>query len=242
MKLSRLLLALIASFCFAGENSQKTRWWGKWEVEHYALTAKSEMRIKNVKTDGFEFCLNVQNGAHSGEICDGFAKFTSKNSAIFEEKTYDDKVCKIEFLRQDGEIKVAEGLGCDYFHGARATFDGEYRFKKDIFCVLEGFDDTLLSKLFALVAGDENDKQEEKWSEFLANFSAISYGENLDDFKAEVIESYVPGLANMYRAILMISPDGEIWGAYGNGGEYFTSKKEHKTTTPKTIRKWMSEK
>ncbi|WP_295141010.1 TIR domain-containing protein [uncultured Campylobacter sp.] len=219
------------------------RWWGKWERNSIALSNTGSLLIKDVKQNGFIFDLTVQNGAYLGILENEYAKFISKNEAVFEEGE-----SKIKFVKIKDGIQI-EPINCQNLCGRGAYFDGIYEFQKDIFTFYDDIiDDFVLSKIYALITKDEkhdleNYSPESKWEDFLKCFgSSSAYIDNLDDFKATIIDAFVPGFYSDYAAILMIDDNKEIWGAYSDAEKvyYFTTEQRYKNKIPKTIENWAS--
>lgn len=77
------------------------RWWGSWERDSIVLSNTGSLFIKDVKQNGFIFDLMVQNGAYLGILEDEYAKFTSKNEAVFEEDEN-----KIKFMKTKEGIQI----------------------------------------------------------------------------------------------------------------------------------------
>lgn len=219
------------------------RWWGKWERNSIALSNTGSLLIKDVKQNGFIFDLTVQNGAYLGILENEYAKFISKNEAVFEEGE-----SKIKFVKIKDGIQI-EPINCQNLCGRGAYFDGIYEFQKDIFTFYDDIiDDFVLSKIYALITKDEkhdleNYSPESKWEDFLKCFgSSSAYIDNLDDFKATIVDAFVPGFYSDYAAILMIDDNKEIWGAYSDAEKvyYFTTEQRYKNKIPKTIENWAS--
>lgn len=219
------------------------RWWGKWERNSIALSNTGSLLIKDVKQNGFIFDLTVQNGAYLGILENEYAKFISKNEAVFEEGE-----SKIKFVKIKDGIQI-EPINCQNLCGRGAYFDGIYEFQKDIFTFYDDIiDDFVLSKIYALITKNEkhdleNYSPESKWEDFLKCFgSSSAYIDNLDDFKATIIDAFVPGFYSDYAAILMIDDNKEIWGAYSDAEKvyYFTTEQRCKNKIPKTIENWAS--
>ncbi|WP_462111384.1 toll/interleukin-1 receptor domain-containing protein [Campylobacter concisus] len=217
------------------------RWWGKWERSSIVLSNTGSLLIKDVKQNGFIFDLIVQNGAYLGILENEYAKFISQNEAIFEEGE-----SKIKFVKIKDGIQI-KPINCQNLCGRGAYFDGIYRFQKDIFTFYDDIiDDFVLSKIYALITKDEkldleNYNPESKWKDFLKCFgSSSAYIDNLDDFKATIIDAFAPGFYNEYAAILMLNDNKEIWGAFSDVDKiyYFTTEQRYKNKIPKTIENW----
>lgn len=216
------------------------RWWGSWERDSIVLSNTGSLFIKDVKQNGFIFDLMVQNGAYLGILEDEYAKFTSKNEAVFEEDEN-----KIKFMKTKEGIQI-DPINCQNLCGMGAYFDGIYRFQKDIFTFYDDIiDDFVLSKIYALITKDEkldleNYNPKSKWDDFLKCFGYDTHIDNLDNFKATIIETYAPGLYSDYAAILMINDNKEIWGAFSDVDKiyYFTTEQRYKNKIPKTIENW----
>lgn len=126
------------------------RWWGSWERDSIVLSNTGSLFIKDVKQNGFIFDLMVQNGAYLGILEDEYAKFTSKNEAVFEEDEN-----KIKFMKTKEGIQI-NPINCQNLCGMGVYFDGIYRFQKDIFTFYDDIiDDFVLSKIYALITKDE---------------------------------------------------------------------------------------
>lgn len=216
------------------------RWWGSWERDSIVLSNTGSLFIKDVKQNGFIFDLMVQNGAYLGILEDEYAKFTSKNEAVFEEDEN-----KIKFMKTKEGIQI-DPINCQNLCGMGAYFDGIYRFQKDIFTFYDDIiDDFVLSKIYALITKDEkldleNYNPKSKWDDFLKCFGYDTHIDNLDNFKATIIETYAPGFYSDYAAILMINDNKEIWGAFSDVDKiyYFTTEQRYKNKIPKTIENW----
>ena len=216
------------------------RWWGSWERDSIVLSNTGSLFIKDVKQNGFIFDLMVQNGAYLGILEDEYAKFTSKNEAVFEEDEN-----KITFMKPKEGIQI-DPINCQNLCGMGAYFDGIYRFQKDIFTFYDDIiDDFVLSKIYALITKDEkldleNYNPKSKWDDFLKCFGYDTHIDNLDNFKATIIETYAPGFYSDYAAILMINDNKEIWGAFSDVDKiyYFTTEQRYKNKIPKTIENW----
>ena len=216
------------------------RWWGSWERDSIVLSNTGSLFIKDVKQNGFIFDLMVQNGAYLGILEDEYAKFTSKNEAVFEEDEN-----KIKFMKTKEGIQI-DPINCQNLCGMGAYFDGIYRFQKDIFTFYDDIiDDFILSKIYALITKDEkldleNYNPKSKWDDFLKCFGNDTHIDNLDNFKATIIEIYAPGFYSDYAAILMINDNKEIWGAFSDVDKiyYFTTEQRYKNKIPKTIENW----
>ena len=216
------------------------RWWGNWERDSIVLSNTGSLFIKDVKQNGFIFDLMVQNGAYLGILEDEYAKFTSKNEAVFEEDEN-----KIKFMKTKEGIQI-DPINCQNLCGMGAYFDGIYRFQKDIFTFYDDIiDDFVLSKIYALIIKDEkldleNYNPKSKWDDFLKCFGYDTHIDNLDNFKATIIETYAPGFYSDYAAILMINDNKEIWGAFSDVDKiyYFTTEQRYKNKIPKTIENW----
>ncbi|MBE9870580.1 TIR domain-containing protein [Campylobacter concisus] len=216
------------------------RWWGNWERDSIVLSNTGSLFIKDVKQNGFIFDLMVQNGAYLGILEDEYAKFTSKNEAVFEEDEN-----KIKFMKTKEGIQI-DSINCQNLCGMGAYFDGIYEFQKDIFTFYDDIiDDFVLSKIYALITKDEkldleNYNSKSKWDDFLKCFGYDTHIDNLDNFKATIIETYAPGFYSDYAAILMINDNKEIWGAFSDVDKiyYFTTEQRYKNKIPKTIENW----
>ena len=216
------------------------RWWGSWERDSIVLSNTGSLFIKDVKQNGFIFDLMVQNGAYLGILEDEYAKFTSKNEAVFEEDEN-----KIKFMKTKEGIQI-DPINCQNLCGMGAYFDGIYRFQKDIFTFYDDIiDDFVLSKIYALIIKDEkldleNYNPKSKCDDFLKCFGYDTHIDSLDNFKATIIETYAPGLYSDYAAILMINDNKEIWGAFSDVDKiyYFTTEQRYKNKIPKTIENW----
>ena len=218
------------------------RWWGKWERSSIVLSNTGSLLIKDVKQNGFIFDLIVQNGAYLGILENEYAKFISQNEAIFEEGE-----SKIKFVKIKDGIRI-EPINCQNLCGMGAYFDGIYEFQKDVFTFYDDIiDDFVLSKIYALITKDEkhdleNYSPETKWNDFLKCFGRDIPSDNLDDFKATIIDVFAPGFYNEYAAILMLNDNKEIWGAFCDVDKiyYFTTEQRYKNKIPKTIENWAS--
>jgi len=218
------------------------RWWGKWERNSIVLSNTGSLFIKDVKQNGFIFDLTVQNGAYLGILENEYAKFISKNEAVFEEGE-----SKIKFVKIKDGIQI-EQINCQNLCGIGAYFDGIYEFQKDIFTFYDDIiDDFVLSKIYTLITKDEkhgleNYSPESKWDDFLKCFGYDMPSDNLDNFKATIIEAYAPGFYSEYAAILMVDDNKEIWGAFSDVDKiyYFTTEQRYKNKIPKTIENWAS--
>lgn len=216
------------------------RWWGSWERDSIVLSNTGSLFIKDVKQNGFIFDLMVQNGAYLGILEDEYAKFTSKNEAVFEEDEN-----KIKFMKTKEGIQI-DPINCQNLCGMGAYFDGIYEFQKDIFTFYDDIiDDFVLSKIYALITKDkkhdlENYNPKSKWDDFLKCFGYDTHIDSLDNFKATIIETYAPGFYSDYAAILMINDNKEIWGAFSDVDKiyYFTTEQRYKNKIPKTIENW----
>lgn len=218
------------------------RWWGKWERDSIVLSNTGYLFIKDVKQNGFIFNLEVQNGAYLGMLENEYAKFISQNEAVFEEGE-----SKIKFVKIKDGIQI-EPINCQNLCGMGAYFDGIYEFQKDVFTFYDDIiDDFVLSKIYALITKDEkhdleNYSPKTKWNDFLKCFGCDIPSDNFDDFKATIIDTFVPGFYSDYAAILMIDDNKEIWGAYSDAEKvyYFTTEQRYKNKIPKTIENWAS--
>ena len=218
------------------------RWWGNWERDSIVLSNTGSLFIKDVKQNGFIFDLIVQNGAYLGILENEYAKFISQNEAIFEEGE-----SKIKFVKIKDGIRI-EPINCQNLCGMGAYFDGIYEFQKDVFTFYDDIiDDFVLSKIYALITKDEkhdleNYSPETKWNDFLKCFGRDIPSDNLDDFKATIIDVFAPGFYNEYAAILMLNDNKEIWGAFCDVDKiyYFTTEQRYKNKIPKTIENWAS--
>lgn len=216
------------------------RWWGSWERDSIVLSNTGSLFIKDVKQNGFIFDLMVQNGAYLGILENEYAKFISQNEAVFEEDE-----SKIKFVKIKDGIQI-EPINCQNLCGMGAYFDGIYEFQKDVFTFYDDIiDDFVLSKIYALITKDEkldleNYNSKSKWDDFLKCFGYDTHIDNLDNFKATIIETYAPGFYSEYAAILMINDNKEIWGAFSDVDKiyYFTTEQRYKNKIPKIIENW----
>jgi|GEM_PF-518495 len=234
----------------------KNRWFGIWEIESSFLLYNGTLNIINVYNESFNFTLDVYNGAHMGSL-DGNARILSNNEAEYtahliflqidlarilsnneaeytSDESYNEKKCVIKFTKFNDIIHVHESFGCFSFHGARATFNGDYKIKKDIFYDIVELGDKLLSKLF-------NELKDEYFEDFLKCIGDIHYQDSLDSFDSKVISPGIAGLYTEYQSILMYTKN-DIYGAFlHDDGKiyYFTSDNNFRSTKPKTIIKWL---
>ena len=209
----------------------KKRWWGSWEIETPTTLSGSSLEIHEVFKGGFEFSLNTSNGAHMGQIS-GAAQFISRNEAIFiSDRSDPENKCEIDFTKTNDIIQVSESDGCFMFHGARATFNGDYRLNKDVFYYLDIVNDYHLTSLYSILT-------DKYWSNYIRCFSDIRYLDSLDGVNSKVITGGVPGLYTCYESILMVEGN-DVWSAFLDCGKvyYLSSLKQKKL--PKTIDNWM---
>jgi hypothetical protein len=223
------------------------RWWGYWERENPILSNNGYLFIKEVMDKGFIFDLTVQNGSHLGNLENEYAEFTTPNEALFSYKDNDmDEASQIHFFKIKDQIQLTT-KNCQIFCGARAYFSGDYTFQKDALIFFDDIiDDEILSKLYFLINNGENlfiTHIKSNWKNFLKCFCTDSTSDNLDDFNAKIITTYVPGFMKDYAAILMINDNKEIFGAYFDTPNmyYFSSLQQYKQNIPKTISQWITQ-
>lgn len=91
------------------------------------------LRIIKVSENKFEFSMEVVRGptAHIGEVSGQWqtklnVKWRWKSEAECQDT--DMECCILEFKSSQAKIEVKE-ISCQYYHGARAYFDGVYRYK-----------------------------------------------------------------------------------------------------------------
>lgn len=214
----------------------KNRWFGKWEIESSYISYGGTLNIVNVSDNSFDFTITVFNGAHSGFI-EGKSKILSNNEAeyICNDDGFDDEKCLIKFIKFNDIIQINENFGCRYFHGMNATFDADYRLRKDVFDDYIQLNDKLLSKIFY-------ELKDEYFEDFLKCIVNIHNEDNLDHFDCNVISTGVPGLYTTYESILMYT-EHNIYGAFLHENDkiyYFTSDSNFRKEKPKTIIEWIS--
>lgn len=215
--------------------SIKKRWWGNWEAGKDRNWFEQDLFITKVDREGFNFELICIHGSYMGEI-NGYAKFISSSEAIFEsDNEYDEEVCKLLFFRINETIQVTEE-NCNYYHGIRAYFNGDYELNKDIFVHYdEMLDDIILSNIYELVG-------RKYWNKFQQCFGDTHECDDLDNLDVEIITGGVAGLYTIQQSILMIDKNKKVWGAFINDEDdkvyYFTSKEKYKNKLPKTIDNW----
>ncbi|MDA3076804.1 TIR domain-containing protein [Campylobacter sp. JMF_04 NA10] len=213
------------------------RWFGKWEVQSTLPYFSGNLIINNVSVHKFDFEIIVVKGALVGNIS-GTAKIISDNEAEFvsQENFLNDEPSIIKFRKYNNKIIVEES-NCGYYHGVGVSFDiSDFVRKSDIFDDIKNLNDIKLSKIYSCCS------DEEKYNNFLRCLYTIYDEKNLDDFEAEVIGSGVPGLYTICEAILMHTPDDEVYCAFIDDDSeilYFSSDKNFQTKKPKTIEKWI---
>jgi len=216
------------------ETNRNNRWFGRWEVQSILQYFSGDLVINNVSDKKFDFEIIVVKGARIGNIS-GTAKFISPNEAKFI-SSIENESCVIKFKRYGNIISLEED-NCDTYKGLSVSFDdNDYIRKADIFDYIENLNDIKLSKIYSCCS------DEEKYNNFLRCLYTIYDEINLDNFEAEVIRSGVPGLYTIYEAILMHTPDDEVYFAFIDDYSeilYFSSDKNFQTKKPKTIEKWI---
>jgi uncharacterized protein YecT (DUF1311 family) len=90
------------------------------------------LEILRQPNNQFEFKIEVVRGptAHIGEVSGAFTP-NNKQSWIWKSNKScnqeEEDCCLLEFKQLTGKILIKE-ISCSYFHGARAYFDGSYRY------------------------------------------------------------------------------------------------------------------
>ncbi len=213
--------------------STTQRWWGKWGRESHSLSHNGNLFISDVTDKGFKFSLTTQNGAHLGEIENGYATFTTKDEAIYKNEEYKGESCKINFLKTNNTMQIKE-TDCYFMHGMGAYFDGTYNLEKDIFQYYNEFiTDKILSMIYEILG-------EKYWMEFLKCFNDTHEGNDIDGLNARVLKGGSAGFYTIYESII-ISNNNDIWGAFLNVDKvyYFTTNLNYKKKLPTTIIEWM---
>lgn len=213
--------------------STTQRWWGKWKRESHSLSHNGDLFISDVTDKGFKFSLTTQNGAHLGEIENGYASFTTNDEAIYKNEDYEGEPCKINFSKINNTMQIKE-TDCSFMHGMRAYFDGTYNLEKDIFQYYNEFiTDKILSMIYEILG-------EKYWMEFLKCFNDTHEGNDIDGLNARVLKGGSAGFYTIYESII-ISNNNDIWGAFLNVDKvyYFTTNLNYKKKLPTTIIEWM---
>jgi hypothetical protein len=209
------------------------RWWGNWDRESHSLSYNGNLFISDVTDKGFTFSLIAQNGAHTGDIEDGYATFTSIDEAVYEEQEYKGELCAINFSKINNTMQLKE-TNCSFMHGMRAYFDGTYSLEKDIFQYhTEVITDKVLSRIYKILG-------EKYWISFLKCFNDTHEGNDIDGFNAKILRGGSAGFYTIYESII-ISNDKDIWGAFLDVDEiyYFTTDINYKKKLPNTIIEWI---
>jgi hypothetical protein len=241
---------------------RKPRWFGLWRAES-GPTRGGKLFIREVGASGFIFHLSLFDGARSGAVT-GFAGFTGPDSAHARIIVAEDREpCQLKFRRSMGEarqIRVEESLGCNYYKGMGASFDGIYTLERDLLFESGALDEIDRQRLYSITG--------KYYWPLVERFQQIGKPDNLDVFPATVTSGGAKGLYTLYAGIVMKGREGQLWAAYVDSGpdlatvimkrfeldvkafgadvpaapptvvRYFTTEREFKKRLPKTIEAW----
>lgn len=210
--------------------SISVKWLGDWTNTMTNQFYSSIITVDCVNSIGFKFSLDANNGANTGTIEDGLAKFVG-NKAFFEDKEFG---FKMSFILMGSTLKIGqEGEG--YF-GAGVYVDGDY--KRNI------KPKTLTLKDIGVFSTDLQEQQFKKivgssYERFRDSYQSTSEDQDLDNYNAKVYIGWVRGIAPYFASIIMYTPEGEFWAAVVDDKDikYYTNTKD-KAKLPKTIDNW----
>lgn len=131
--LKRALEGMLAPPVFRG--GEEPRWFGFWNTVSRPAR-QNALLVREVGAAGFYFHLSLIDGARGGSVA-GFATYTGPDSAyVFIKGEDDSKPCELKFRRsfngKQREIQVEETVGCNWFKGLGASFEGTYVCSHDL--------------------------------------------------------------------------------------------------------------
>ncbi len=216
------------------QGKARPRWFGFWHTDG-TPTASNTLFIREVNATGFIFHLSLIDGSRAGNIV-GFAKFVGPDTAYARIDGADESgPCEIKFRRTLGEkrqIQVEESLGCRYFKGMGASFEGNYVCRSDLLFDSAVLDELDLQRLYGITG--------QLYRPLLDRFQQVGGSDNNDTFTAKVITGGAKGLYTFFEAIVMRGAGGQLWAAYidNEAVRYFTTEREFRERLPQTIERW----
>lgn len=241
---------------FAEAKSVASPWRGKWMSQDATEFERSDMELKYLGSNRFEFTITTINGAHGGELRGvareqyGRAVYTDPDSSSPEPCRLEFSVSRVpsQFSLYDRQIVVTQTASCLSFGGAGAgNFAGTYvplRPVKKITLkdyIRKGGQDFYIFQTaseynaFVRLVGKDIPLFEQ-------NLHMIYQKDNDRKSSARVYTLRVRGLYTEREAIILIAPKNLIWAAAVNGNEvvYFTNVKEDAEKLPDVIEEWRS--
>ncbi len=220
------------------------QWLGEWHGAHDTVHETGDLVISNATLAGFEFSLFQMNGAHFGEVS-GKAFFLNDNEAFYFNKDSLDDTDEgfyVTFKKtHDGSLSF-EANNRTYGAGAGVVYDDAFQRQQpnavnaeNHFVKMGIFDNYKQLYFFKKLVGKD-------YKQFEHSFHLISKEDDLDAMQAVVYSGFLRGIAPLYSAIIMRTPDNIFFAAVTdeNSGNinYFTNDKRFKQKLPKTIKVW----
>lgn len=231
------------AFVHAPSKDDPGNWTGNWHLNQ--VWDGGWLMVGNVTKDSFDFALSVVRGSHVGTL-EGRAAIQG-NSAVFRQKTFEDKPCELVFQHQGDYLLIdqkSDNLSCGF--GARAYASGRFERQKLVrkSALAVGIDDNgvfpnqALHDQFRRLVGDE------QYEQFAFNMQVKERTTNQQG--QTVISGAVPGLFTTNEAIILFDNTGKIWAAtleFVDGSDvprlhYFTNDPTMKNKLHPEIETW----
>lgn len=198
------------SLLYTPSATDEANWAGNWHLNQ--VWDGGWLMVGNVTQDSFDFALSVIRGSHIGTL-EGRAG-RKGNSAIYKQKTYEDKPCELHFQINGDHVLIdqkSDNLACGF--GARAYASGRFEknklIRKTALTVGTGDDDVFptqaLHDEFRRLVGDK------MYELFAFNMQVKERVTN--KLGQTVVTGAVPGLFTTNEAIIIYDGANIIWAA-----------------------------
>lgn len=216
---------------------------GKWTASYSNQNAAATVDINTVDENGFDFQIQANNGANSGEVS-GKALFINNNALMVDNSMVEDASftvpCILLFQQIQNKLQVTQNESCTYYAGNGVVFAGAYEHN--------GIDKIASMKQQGFL---DNEQQEQAFKEMTGNSGYKLFLDTCGGMKNEskstqpeaiVREGFMRGVANSMACIVMLNQN-TLWAAVmseePNQIMYYTNAPAFKNVLPSSILGWV---
>lgn len=220
------------------------KWDGPWWNVSAANMSGGTIQFSRSNEWGFHIDIHVWAGVNGDEFAAEARKFYGVGIV---DRVIDSSNCKLLLIpKKDGSLQIHSNAdwGCRMTMPNGVYIDGQYvRATKDprpkptlqsIGIIAE----TSRDQQFRQLVGDD-------YQNFVDTANVYIYSEDFDNIGARVISMWVRGASNTRAAIIMYTPEGDMWAARivpdKNGQlamRYYSSKNKSEQMMPRTLASW----
>lgn len=236
--------AYLQGIALMSDADKHFNWGGQWWNITKGNDRGGVLKINRVTEWGF----SIDSRAWSGENMGSFSAEARKTEGVAVVDLIDNTAnCQLLLIpEKEGSLQVHSNgsWGCRISMPKDVFIDGQYvRAEKDpreapTLLSIGIFSSASVDNAFRHLVG-------EHYSQFVKSANAYIYSNDLDNWGAKVLSTWVRGAANKRASIIMYTHTGQFWAAYvapEKSGylqvHYFTNVAENQQKKPKTITEW----